>query len=123
MRLEQLRALAEIVRQDYSVTRAAEALNVPQPAVSRQLRALEHELGVDVFVRKQKRLRGLSPAGAAVMTVARRMLDDAENLAKMSLAEDKVFGDGSALQLANWTGDAKSGFAITLTVRIADRRP
>ncbi|MGZ5256124.1 MAG: LysR family transcriptional regulator, partial [Burkholderiales bacterium] len=40
MRLEQLRSIVEIVKQGYSVSRAAEALNTPQPALSRQLRSL-----------------------------------------------------------------------------------
>jgi LysR family cys regulon transcriptional activator len=83
MRLEQLRTITAIVRNDLSVSRAAEALNMPQPAVSRQLRAFERELGVDVFVRKQKRLRGLTRPGQAVIEVARRMLEDADKIGKI----------------------------------------
>jgi LysR family transcriptional regulator, cys regulon transcriptional activator len=83
MRLEQLKTVAAIVRNGLSVSRAAEALNMPQPAVSRQLRSFERELGVDVFVRKQKRLRGLTRPGEAIVDVAHRMLEDAEKLAKI----------------------------------------
>jgi LysR family cys regulon transcriptional activator len=84
MRIEQLRSVVEIVRQGYSVSRAAEALDTPQPAVSRQLRSLERELGVDLFVRNQKRLRGLTSPGAAIVEIAKRILGDTENLTKVA---------------------------------------
>ncbi|MGH8664078.1 MAG: LysR substrate-binding domain-containing protein, partial [Burkholderiales bacterium] len=83
MRLAQLKTIAAIVRNDLSVSRAAEALNMPQPAVSRQLRAFERELGVDIFVRKQKRLRGLTRPGQAIVEIARRMLEDAAKIGKI----------------------------------------
>jgi len=91
MRLEQLRSLCEIVRQGFSVSRAAVALHTPQPGVSRQLRALERELGVDIFIRNKKRLLALSAPGAAILKVAQRMVEDAGNLGKIGLefsAED-----------------------------------
>jgi LysR family cys regulon transcriptional activator len=84
MKIEELRALIEIVRHGYSVSRAAVALGRPQPAVSRQLRALERELGVDIFRRNPKRLLGLTQPGAAVLEVAERILADTQNLAKIS---------------------------------------
>jgi LysR family transcriptional regulator, cys regulon transcriptional activator len=84
MKIEQLRTLVEIVRHGYSVSRAAMALHTPQPAVSRQLRALERELGIDIFRRNPKRLLGLTQPGAAVMEVAERILADTKNLAKIA---------------------------------------
>lgn len=83
MRLEQLRIVTAIVRNGLSVSRTAEALDVPQPAVSRQLRSLERELGVDVFVRKQRRFRSLTRPGQAIVEVAQRMLEDAAVLGKI----------------------------------------
>ena len=84
MKLEQLRAVVEIVRQGYSVSRAAEALRQPQPAVSRQLKTLERELGVDVFVRERQRLKGPTRPGAAIIEVAGRVLADTAKLAKIA---------------------------------------
>ncbi|MPZ44701.1 MAG: CysB family HTH-type transcriptional regulator [Betaproteobacteria bacterium] len=98
MRLEQLRIIVTIVRSGLSVSRAAEALNMPQPAVSRQLRSLERELGVDVFARKQKRLRGLTRPGQAIVDVALRMLQDADTLTKIS--RDFVDEDSGTLTVA-----------------------
>jgi LysR family cys regulon transcriptional activator len=80
MRFRQLQCLCEIVRRDLSVSRAAEALRTSQPAVSRQLRALERELGVDIFVRSHKRLTGITAPGHAIVAAARRILTEAEGL-------------------------------------------
>ena len=83
MRLEQLECLCEIVKQGLSVSGAAAALHTSQPAVSRQLRALERELGVDLFVRNYKRLTGLTNPGHEVLAAAQRMLTEAANLRKI----------------------------------------
>src|SRR5262245_35335534 len=84
MRLEQLECLCEIVKQGYSVSGAAAALHTSQPAVSRQLRALERELGVEIFVRNHKRLTGATVPGAAVLAAARRMLAEAANMHRIA---------------------------------------
>lgn len=51
-----------------------------QPGVSRQIRELEEELGVDIFVRAGKRLTGLTPPGTTLLPIVERLLLDAENL-------------------------------------------
>ena len=94
MKIEDLRALSEIVRQGYSVSRAAVALGRPQPAVSRQLRALERELGVDIFRRNPKRLLGLTQPGAAVLEFVDRLPELASRLkrevARVIVGQDAV---------------------------------
>ena len=40
------------------------------------------------------------------------------NLARVSLASDNVFSDGSALELATVTGSVESGFTASLTVAV-----
>ena len=60
MRFQQLRCLSEVARRDLSVSAAAEALHTSQPGVSRQIKALEDELGVEIFVRHGKRLTALT---------------------------------------------------------------
>jgi LysR family cys regulon transcriptional activator len=120
MRLEQLRALREIVRHGFSVSRAAQALNAPQPGVSRQLRALERELGIDIFARRHKRLLGLTAPGAAVLEVARRMLEDAENLGK--IAQDFSAEDSGNLAVA--TTHTQARYALPAVIkRFAARYP
>jgi DNA-binding transcriptional LysR family regulator len=60
--------------------RAAASLSMSQPPLSRQIRALERELGVELFVREPRGVR-LTPAGAALLPRARRLLRDADALA------------------------------------------
>ena len=51
MNFQQLRSVRETVRQGFNLTLVAEALHTSQPGVSRQIRELEDELGVEMFVR------------------------------------------------------------------------
>jgi LysR family cys regulon transcriptional activator len=80
MKLQQLRCLMEVARRDLNVSEAAEALHTSQPGVSKQIRALEDELGVQVFVRHGKRLVSVTEPGKAVITIAERILSEAQNL-------------------------------------------
>jgi LysR family cys regulon transcriptional activator len=80
MRFQQLRYLSEIARRDLSVSAAAEALHTSQPGVSRQVKELEDELGVEIFVRHGKRLTALTEPGRAVLAIAERILAEAANL-------------------------------------------
>src|SRR3972149_6580306 len=80
MKLRQLRSLAEVARRGLNVAEAAEALHPSQPGVSKQIRALEDELGVRVFARHGKRLVSVTEPGKAVIAIAERMLADAQNM-------------------------------------------
>jgi LysR family cys regulon transcriptional activator len=80
MKLQQLRCLTEVARRGLNVSDAAEALHTSQPGVSKQIRALEDELGVEVFVRHGKRLVAITEPGKAVVAIAERMLAEAQNL-------------------------------------------
>lgn len=83
MNLQQLRYLCAVVDHGLNVSDAAEALFTSQPGVSKQVRQLEDELGVRVFVRHGKRLSALTPAGHAVVATARRALREVENLRRV----------------------------------------
>jgi LysR family cys regulon transcriptional activator len=80
MKLQQLRCLTEVARRGLNVSEAAEALHTSQPGVSKQIRALEDELGVEVFVRHGKRLVAVTEPGKAVVAIAERILSEAQNL-------------------------------------------
>ncbi len=69
MKLQQLRCLTEVARRGLNVSEAAEALHTSQPGVSKQIRALEDELGVQVFVRHGKRLVAMTEPGKAVIGI------------------------------------------------------
>lgn len=80
MNLQQLRYVYEVARHGLNVSEAAEALFTSQPGVSKQVKLLEKELGVEVFVRHGKRLVDLTPPGRQVLAIAERMLRDMANL-------------------------------------------
>ena len=67
MKLQQLRYLREVARQGLNVSDAAEALFTSQPGISKQIRLLEQELGVDVFVRNGKRVVSVTEPGRAIL--------------------------------------------------------
>ena len=83
MNLQQVRYVREIARRKLNLSAAAAALHTSQPGVSRQVRALESELGVDVFVRQGKRLTALTPAGERVVEIAERLWAEVENLKRV----------------------------------------
>lgn len=80
MNFQQLRSVREAVRCGFNLTEVAATLHTSQPGVSRQVRELEEELGVELFVRAGKRLLGLTTAGKALLPIVERLLQDADNL-------------------------------------------
>jgi LysR family cys regulon transcriptional activator len=80
MNFQQLRSVREAVRCGFNLTEVARTLHTSQPGVSRQIRELEEELGVDLFVRAGKRLTTLTEVGAMIVPIVENMLNDAENL-------------------------------------------
>ncbi len=80
MNFQQLKSVREAVRCGYNLTEVAGMLHTSQPGVSRQIRELEEELGVEIFNRAGKRLTGLTPPGKDLLPIVERLLLDAENL-------------------------------------------
>jgi LysR family cys regulon transcriptional activator len=80
MKLQQLRYACEVARQGMNISAAAGALHTSQPGISKQIKGLEDELGIEIFVRNGKRLTGITEPGRAVIAIAERMLADAANL-------------------------------------------
>src|SRR3989442_9534940 len=80
MKLQQLRCLTEVARRGLNVSEAAEALHTSQPGVSKQIRALEDELCIQVFVRHGKRLVEITEPGKAVIAIAEPTLAKAQKL-------------------------------------------
>lgn len=80
MNFQQLRSVRETVRQGFNLTVVADTLHTSQPGVSRQLKELEDELGIELFERAGRRLLGLTPPGKAVLPIIERLLQEADNL-------------------------------------------
>jgi LysR family cys regulon transcriptional activator len=84
MKLQQLRYLVAVVDNGMNITAASEALFTSQPGVSKQIRMLEDELSLSLFVRKGKSLVALTDAGQQVVKRARSILAEAENIKSLS---------------------------------------
>lgn len=80
MKLQQLRYAVEVLRQGLNVSTAAETLHTSQPGVSKQIRLLEEELGVEIFERHGKRVIAVTEPGRAILAIAERILGEAANL-------------------------------------------
>jgi LysR family cys regulon transcriptional activator len=85
MNFQQLRSIREAARRGYNLTEVANALFTSQPGVSRQIRELEDELGVEIFERNGKRLTGLTEPGKGILLIVDRLLLEAENLQQAGL--------------------------------------
>jgi LysR family transcriptional regulator, cys regulon transcriptional activator len=83
MNFQQLRYVRETVRRNLNITEAANALFTSQPGVSKQIKELEDELGIEIFVRRGRRFVGLTEPGKAVVKVIDRLLVEAENLKRV----------------------------------------
>ncbi len=80
MKLQQLKYLLAIVDNGLNITAAAERLYTSQPGVSKQLKLLEEELGVQLFVRKGKSLSGITLAGHQVISRARSIMKEVDEI-------------------------------------------
>jgi len=92
---QQLRIIRETVRRNFNLTEVANALYTSQSGVSKHIKDLEEEVGVELFVRKGKRLLGLTEPGQELVGIVNRMLVDAENIkrlgARFSQADEGEF--------------------------------
>jgi LysR family cys regulon transcriptional activator len=91
MNLHQLRFVREAVRQNFNLTEAAKALFTSQPGVSKAIIEFEEELGVDIFTRHGKRIRGLTEPGRAVLKsveVVMQEIDSLKRIGKEYAAQD-----------------------------------
>lgn len=98
MKLQQLKYLLAIVDNGLNITAAAEKLFTSQPGVSKQLKLLEEELGLQLFVRKGKSLGGVTAAGEEVIERARFIMAEAENI--RTLAADYFQEEEGTLSIA-----------------------
>lgn len=80
MNFQQLRIIRETVRCNFNLTEVAAALHTSQSGVSKHIKELEGELGVELFIRKGKRLLGLTEPGKEMLRYVERILSDAGNI-------------------------------------------
>lgn len=100
MNLQQFRYVAEVARRGLNVSEAAAALHTSQPGVSKQIRALEDELGVAIFVRQGRRFSALTDAGREIVATVDRIL--------ASIASLRAIGE-------EFAGPARGHLAVAIT--------
>lgn len=113
MNFQQLRSVRETVRRGFNLTEVANVLHTSQPGVSRQIRELEEELGIALFVRAGKRLTGLTAPGGHVLPIIERMLQDSSNLRKAG--EEFVSRQSGMLSIAATHSQAR--YALPMAVQ------
>ncbi|MDO9384183.1 MAG: CysB family HTH-type transcriptional regulator [Hyphomicrobiaceae bacterium] len=98
MNFQQLRIIRETVRRNYNLTDVANALFTSQSGVSKHIKDLEDELGVELFVRRGKRLLGLTDPGKELAEIVERILLDTANIKR--LGEQFASSDRGELNIA-----------------------
>jgi LysR family cys regulon transcriptional activator len=113
MKLQQLRAVHAVAQCDLNVTAAAVQLHATQPAVSKQLQALEAELGFNLFVRRGRTLTRMTPAALRILPFLQRLLQEERNIRRVS-AESR--GDSSGTMVIGTT-HTQARYALPNTIR------
>src|SRR5262252_6683504 len=113
MNFQQLRYVREAVRQGLNLTEAANVLFTSQPGISKQIRELEDELGIEIFVRRGKRLVDLTEPGRTVVQVIERLLAEADNLRQVG----KEFADRDVGSLTIATTHTQARYALPSVVQ------
>lgn len=112
MNFQQLRIIRETVRCNYNLTEVANALFTSQSGVSKHIKDLEDELGIELFVRKGKRLLGLTEPGSELVQIVERMLLDAKNLKRLA----EQFSNRDQGQLTVATTHTQARYALPQVV-------
>ncbi|SMC19825.1 LysR family transcriptional regulator, cys regulon transcriptional activator [Andreprevotia lacus DSM 23236] len=113
MKLQQLRYLVEVAKQGLNVSEAAEKLHTSQPGISKQIRLLEDELGVQIFIRNGKRVVDVTAPGREILRISERMLMQAQNLKR--IGEEFVNVEGGSLTIA--TTHTQARYALPKAIK------
>jgi len=120
MKLQQLRYLLAVIDNGLNMTQAAERLATSQPGVSKQLKLLEQELGLSLFVRKGKSLVALTPEGEEVAQRAGRIAQEVEAIRGIS---PHIYGEAAG-RLSIGTTHTQARYVLPPVIgRFRDRYP
>lgn len=84
MKLQQLRYICEVAKHNLNVSATAQALYTSQPGISKQIRLLEDELGVEIFARSGKHLTRVTEAGQAILQMSDEILRKTESIKRVA---------------------------------------
>ncbi len=113
MKLQQLRYICEVRKHGLNVSATAEHLYTSQPGISKQIRLLEDELGVQIFNRSGKHLTSVTPPGERILEIAERILLDAANI--KAIAAEYATPDEGMLRVA--TTHTQARYALPKVIK------
>ncbi len=120
MKLQQLRYIWEVARHDLNVSATAQALYTSQPGISKQIRMLEDELGVEVFSRSGKHLTHITPAGQMILRIAGDILQQVDSIRRVA----HEFRDENRGELRIATTHTQARYALPPVIkRFTERFP
>jgi len=120
MKLQQLRYIWEVERHGLNVSATAESLSTSQPGISKQIRLLEEELGLQIFTRSGKHLTGATDAGRLIIEIAGRVLGQVEDI--RAVAAEHADAERGSLTIATTHTQARYVLPDTIT-RFMKRYP
>lgn len=112
MKLQQLRYILEVAKHDLNVSATALSLYTSQPGISKQIRLLEDELGIEVFARSGKHLTRITPAGEAILEISAEILLKIESIKKVS----QEFSNERKGSLSIATTHTQARYALPLAI-------
>lgn len=120
MKLQQLRYIWEVARHDLNVSATAQALYTSQPGISKQVRMLEDELGVEIFSRSGKHLTHITPAGQVILRIAGDILLQVDAIRRVA----QEFRDENRGELRIATTHTQARYALPPVIkRFTERFP
>ncbi len=84
MKLQQLRYICEVKRHNLNISATALGLYTSQPGISKQIKLLEEELGVEIFTRSGKHLSKVTRVGEDILAIAREILNNVASLKRLA---------------------------------------
>lgn len=113
MKLQQLRYIWEVAHHDLNVSATAQSLYTSQPGISKQIRLLEDELGIEIFARSGKHLTRVTPAGQEVIELAGQILRTVDNIKQVA----QEFSDDKKGSLTLATTHTQARYALPAVIR------
>lgn len=113
MKLQQLRYIWEVAHHDLNVSATAQSLYTSQPGISKQIRLLEDELGVEIFSRSGKHLTRVTPAGEAILKTAGEVLRKVESIKQVA----QEFSNEKKGSLSIATTHTQARYALPSTIQ------
>ena len=118
MKLQQLRYIWEVAHHDLNVSATAQSLFTSQPGISKQIRLLEEELGVEVFSRSGKHFTRVTPVGEAILKTAGEILRKADSIKQLA----QEFSDEEAGSLSLATTHTQARYMLPAIIKSFIRR-